>query len=77
MFENDEPSLTANKVLFNLISPEVEEEVIDPKAKNDPTGVDKKDTPFTKKRKLTTDLERCSLSASQTSNQKRSDSDCK
>ena len=47
MFENDEPTLTANKVLFNLISPEVEEEVVDPKAKKDPKGIVKKDSPFT------------------------------
>ena len=45
-FEDDEPTLTANKVLFELISPFVEEEVVDPKAKKDPKAV-KKDAPFT------------------------------
>lgn len=45
LFENDDPTLTANKVLFNLISPEFEEEVVDPKAKKDPKAP-KKDAMF-------------------------------
>lgn len=46
-FENDEATLQANKVLFDLISPVIEEEVVvDPKAKKDPKAV-KKDSPFT------------------------------
>jgi len=46
MFENDKPTLEANHVLFDLVSPFVEEEVVDPKAKKDPKAV-KKDAPFT------------------------------
>lgn len=46
-FENDEATLKANKVLFDLISPIIEDEVVaDPKAKKDPKAV-KKDSPFT------------------------------
>mmetsp|Transcript_2298 Transcript_2298/g.3136 ORF Transcript_2298/g.3136 Transcript_2298/m.3136 type:complete len:99 (+) Transcript_2298:806-1102(+) len=45
-FENDQPTLEANKVLFELISPFVEEEAVDPKAKKDPKAP-KKDAPFT------------------------------
>ena len=46
LFENDEPTLEANKILFELISPIPEEEPVDPKAKKDPKAP-KKDTPFT------------------------------
>ena len=44
-FENDQPTLTANAMLFELQSPMIEEEVVDPKAKKDPKAV-KKDAPF-------------------------------
>lgn len=45
-FENDKPTLEANQMLFDLESPQPEEEVVDPKAKKDPKAV-KKDAPFT------------------------------
>ena len=45
-YEDDEPMLEANKVLFELISPVLEEEPVDPKAKKDPKAP-KKDAPFT------------------------------
>lgn len=46
-FENDKPTLEANQVLFDLVSPFFEEEtVVDPKAKKDPKAP-KKDAPFT------------------------------
>ena len=44
-FESDRPTLEANAMLFNLESPMMEEEVVDPKAKKDPKAV-KKDAPF-------------------------------
>ena len=46
VYENDEPMLEANKVLFELNSPVLEEEPVDPKAKKDPKAP-KKDAPFT------------------------------
>lgn len=46
-FEDDKPTLVANQVLFDLISPFIEEDpTIDPKAKKDPKAP-KKDAPFT------------------------------
>jgi len=45
-FDNDKPSIQANEILFEMVSPTPEEEVLDPKAKKDPKAV-KKDAPFT------------------------------
>ena len=45
-FEDDRPTLEANQVLFDLVSPQLEEEAVDPKAKKDPKAP-KKDAPFT------------------------------